>query len=660
MPTVTKRVYPTATISTQKKDYVIASTGTVATNGSYNIIDLVFDISNFKAADTCKLVLSLSSATVTNVGVGIDSSKIQKYIQIDSSIKSYTATFGTLGGEKEIDSTGIAYLINNNTLHVYIDARIFSYNGDDPSNMQNLCTINLVANLGSSYIEYSVLEPQISDFTVTGDSIDSDVVCTWVQADVDSWVLQAIQNGVVAVTKTGTTTTTCAITAGELTSGGNTIFKLTATKNTNSIVESKVVNLNYTQVTITSLEPSNVNKLRTNPIAVTFSGENITSWSLQAKQNGIVKYTAAGTTERTSTILANVFDNGTVTLELTVTYSGVAYSNTASRTVTFTAYGKPTKPTLVVQAIYNTPKPLFTWANNLEQVAYKLKINTTTELVLDTGELYGTDSQHYCTTRLENNTDYTVTLNIKNQYGEWSDDEVKSFSTIYSELEPPQFNIYADNNNACIVLTIESNEDVDFAYHEVWRREATETWERVANNVGRIETVKDFECASNIAYEYKITAVSMSDTYSDSLIKSCMCSFADTHISIANTTNSVLLNMDVSDKVTYKDDINFISLDGIEKPKSYSGKINYGVIGINCLVEKDTHDKLKAYKNEPLLLMRDGLGLKMYGRLHNFNAQRFTFETYNVSFTFTETYNEEVNLNVSDESKSYEFVDRNW
>ena len=509
------------------------------------------------------------------------------------------------------------------------------------------------------HIEIECIEPEVNDLQVTGDSTDGNVVVSWNGIDVKNWTLNAILNGVVIASKTGTSENSSTFTQGTFTQSGNYYFKLIAT---NGISKEFTVNktINTVSPTVLNLEPSNVGKLRNNPIDVTFTGENISSWSLEVKQNGVVKHSDSGSTSRLSTIQANVLSNGQATITLTATYNGVGYTTTTTQTSTFDVYGKPEKPILNIQSEYMTPKPVFYWSSS-EQVAWRVVVSNGNVDVIDTGEQYGDSNSYKPSEPLENNTIYTIKVSIKNQYDLWSDYSTSTFMVSFSELAQPQFTLYTDSENAMNILVIESQEDTNFYKHIVYRREKGESsWLQIADNIGRIQTVSDCECAASVMYEYKVTAVSSIEGHTDSEIKSIACNFHNTHISIANTTDKVILNMDVETDVNNYDSITFEQYDGQDKPDSSDSGYNYAVVAINAEVDNDTYKALMRYWKEPLLCLRDRSGLLLYGRISQPSTNFKCYGLYNISFTFTECYNEGVELNAMDEYRYCYFIERTW
>lgn len=508
------------------------------------------------------------------------------------------------------------------------------------------------------FIEIEVTEPEISNISISGSSTDDIVTASWDSTDVVEWNLNVSLDNAQIATASGTSDKTATFSVGTFTQSGEYEFKLTAI---NGCTKEYIVNhtINTVSPIISNVEPSNVNMLRTSTIPITFTGTNIDSWSLAVEQTRVTKHTDSGTTGRTSTIQPNVLSNGTAIISITATHNGTGYTTTTTKEVTFTAYGKPEAPTLNISTSYSTPKPLLQWIDSSEQVAYRVVINHGEEVVSDVSA-YGNDSAYQVTDLLLNNNIYSVSVYIKNQYDLWSDPVSASFSISFAELESPVFTLYNDDDNAMNVLVIESPVSEEFYYHEVYRREKdTTTWSKIADNVNRVQTIKDNECRSNTLYEYKVSAVSSLGTYTDSEIKECSCNFHNTHINVANSDQKVILNMEVSSDVTYEDDINFEVYDGINKPGSSSGLLDYATLSISCQLKEADFYKIMAFWKESLLCIRDASGLLLYGRISK-PKYSYYLGRYQTSFTFTETYNEGVNMNGNDESRFNCFIESEW
>lgn len=644
MPNVTKKIYGTAIYNSQVKDYVIASSGTVATNGDFNIIELHFDISTISSADVARMIIAVTKASVTNVGSTIDSSKIQKFIEAQSAAKTYLYnSFSTGDISLTLNSDGIGYLIENNLLKVYIDARILSYGGNPPSTMSTLCRLTINVDESSSYIECTTVEPVITSFLVEGNSIDSNIVCTWQQEDVDNWTLEVLQSNIVIATRTGTTISGCTFLPGDIVSGGNTTFRLTASKGTNYKVVSQDVNLLFTQVKIINVEPDGVAQRRDSNIILSFTGNNITSYSIVAKQLGIAKFSQSGTNESgltnfSFTMVSNLFENGEVEIVVEANYVGTNYQNNDSMTAKFNVYGNPSIPIITAEQEYSTPFPTIYIAESDSYVSYILEIDG-----IEQSERYGNITEFTPSEPLGNEEYHTIKLKVKNQYQLWSSYARCTFFVSYSSVEEPQINVYANERKACIIINCESGEQENFRNHSILRKE-NGTWREIAKELERIDTYEDSTCASQNDYEYKARAYDVYGGFKDSKIKKCSCQFEKTMLSIPFTDISVQIEYyksesDVQKPITYNTSKSYVEVCGLSVPKLKNTTLKYRVLPINVVFK--TKEKLEEFlklENEDILLFRDKNGEKMYCSMSITTTQNMSRYYKGITITLTECY----------------------
>ncbi len=508
------------------------------------------------------------------------------------------------------------------------------------------------------YIEIEYIEPKISNFTISGSSIDSNIVCTWEAEDIETWEVQAIQNNIIVSKITGTSETTCTFPIGTFSNSGTTQFKIVGYGSGNSIEDIQTVDLIQTVPQIIAIEPNGVLKLLTNPIDIEFTGTNITSFVMNVYQNNINKFTFSGTTERKATVIANVFSSGTVTIEIVAKYVCAYYETSTTRSVTFTAYGPPPNPILNIESTYNTPFPLIKWSSS-EQLSYQIKIDT-----LDTGEIYSNDKMYQVNEALTNYTYYAVSLRIKNQYNLWSEWVTSTIYIDFAELSQPEFNIYADTEQACIVINIQSPEDVNFCYHEVYRRESN-VWVKIATDIERIGEYKDFACASNITYDYKVRAITTVGGYTDSLIKEMQCNFKGNILSVPFTdvTFNVIHSKEetgIQKSTSLLVDRKFVVYCGCEKPKETRGLTKYRQFSLSTTF-KTLEDYLEFEKltSERVVLFRDNKGTKAYCSLAitGITDEKTFYAT--VDLSLTEVYYKEGDYSEA-ESRPLRFIDEEW
>lgn len=308
---------------------------------------------------------------------------------------------------------------------------------------------------------YTQYVPDINSFSRSGSSIDSNIVFNWSSADSNAWVLQAIRNGVVIATKSGTTETTTTFTPGQINQTGAFIFRLTLTNTQFGTVAVKEIDGTLTRVepSIGTLTPSDSNQNRDNVINVSWSSSNQQSYTLTIDGN-----TYTGTTATSLVIPANTLSKGVKSMTLTIKYTAAwGDVRTVSKTVTFTAYGKPAAPTLDGTTIYHTTYPTFVWTSS-EQVAYQIIIKNSLDLtILDTGTITSTAKQYTSTVGLQNNATYTLQLRVRNSFDLWSDYSTKTITRIEPSIVALEPNGVNQNKDLPITISWVSTNQQTFS-----------------------------------------------------------------------------------------------------------------------------------------------------------------------------------------------------
>ncbi|MGM9543816.1 MAG: hypothetical protein ACI3T9_02405 [Romboutsia timonensis] len=494
------------------------------------------------------------------------------------------------------------------------------------------------------YIEIDIYEPAASDFIVVGSSIDSNIECTWISEDVTSWKVEVIQNGIVKSTKAGTTEEIATFNIGDITSTGETTFKLTVYYDETFKEYTQNVSLTGTQVKISSIEPNSIPQKLYNPIDIKVIGENMTNVVIECVQNGVTKYSDTISNNLldtvTSTVLANTFTSGTVTLKVTATYQGTYYSNTTTQTVTFTAYGPPKTPVLDAQSEYATPSPLISWILDSEQIEYEVTLNGV--IVKD---VYSSKINSYQCVDLSNNTYNTIKVRIKNSYNEWSDYAISTFLVSFAELEQPLIHAYSDVQNTCITIVFSSVEQNQFLKHAIYRKKSTETtWQKIKDNLSRESKYSDYCCGSGINYDYKVRALSSIGTFRDSEIVQASVIFSNRVLSVPGEdifielTGFETINDSLAD-IAFNSNSSYLGICGLTVPKRVSSTQKYKSFSCKCCFEtQEAYENFLALEEKEILLYRDGKGEAFYCTIQ-ITGTTDSLEYYKyISFVVTETY----------------------
>lgn len=499
-------------------------------------------------------------------------------------------------------------------------------------------------------IEIAETVPSISSLSVVGTSIDENITCNFEIVDCDFWKIEAIISGETVAYKTGTFERTCVFNVGEISSYGNCKFKLTAFYSENSVTQSEDVVLTGTQVSIVDLEPNGINQLKTSNINISFSGTNISTYSIYAKQDGIVKWSKEGTSSDGTVVegvqkfsfsmVKNLFSTGNVTLELTCNYVGPYYSNTAKETATFLVYGAPSAPTIVAQETYTTPTPEILFSCTESYISYQVEIDGTVST-----ETYGSPNKYRCDV-LENNKTHIFKVRVKNQYQLWSEWSIVNFLVSYTELQTPIINAYAEN--ASIVINIESPSQVRFHYHSVLRSEDGLNWTVIATDLVIIDTFKDSTVASGVEYIYKARAVDVDGGIKDSDFIRCTCNFRHTVLSVPFTNTSVVLkyyadqSSGAERKIGKDNEHTYFDVCGLTLPKAQVRKKKTKTMQLNIAFKtKAAYEEFTNLEDEEVILFRDKRGIKMYCDMVITEEQYMQSYYKAVSATFNEIYYKE-------------------
>lgn len=479
--------------------------------------------------------------------------------------------------------------------------------------------------------------PVISDFLIDGTNIDSPIVCTFTLADTTSWIVQAILNDNVVDFKSGTIANTCTFNSGDLRVKGDYTFKLIASNKYASVESIKAITLTRNEPTIIGLEPDNVPQNINKQINLSWTTQNQQSYKLTA---GGITYN--GTTATSLLLPSNTLTSGTKTMTLTITYtSSWGEVMTATKTVTFLAFGNPPNPILDGTTIYNTALPTFTWTSS-EQVAYELKVrNSDSQDIEASGEVISSATQYTSTIALENSSTYTVLLRIKNQYNLWSEWVSKVFNTSFVVPNKPTLTLVATNNSS-IIISFNVEYSSEFNRAEIWRKTANTDWIRLAYNLDNTFSYED-KYVGDETYYYKVRAIGVnggiaeSDTLSETL--GSISPIKDFHLTnVENFKDNVILIGNPSAKLTNNRKIVSTVFAGSKAPKIDKGETNYKSMSLSFTVEEDTYEKLlEVIDNADVLLYRDGRGRKFYCQVSSYPSVNYdTGGCLGISFSIVE------------------------
>lgn len=399
----------------------------------------------------------------------------------------------------------------------------------------------------------------------------------------------------------------------------------------------KIYRLVDTRPTITSLEPDSVAQNIDNPITISWSSAGQETFTLDA--NGTV---FSGGAEKSIVIPANTFRKGTNTIKLALRNSTAELAERI-KTVTFTGYGKPSAPVFDSQTIYNTARPTFAWTCD-EQVSYAIAILKGSQIVKTTGEVTTSEKTYTVDTNLQNNTEYTIKLKVKNDRGLWSDEVTKNITISFGgTLKPATLSIFASNRGA-VTINVSNPTNAAFDYCEIFRKTKHETkWRRIASKVPREVAINDSLLASNTEYEYKVVSYDKQGGSVESEIKTAKIEVPEIEFidldSMQDINRGYGLEADAPFKTQRVRDKKLLKFEGLTAPVVEIGETDYRVLSF-ALAFKNYAD-YKAFEEAAdkaaVLLFRSPQGHLIYGQVTGWGDESIEAVGHvTVGFTFTE------------------------
>ena len=623
MPQATKKIYPTITGQTtisSSEGYTIynrynVNTDKVAYQTTNNLMKLTYDTSIIKNVINAKVVTRIERVRKRATESWPVKVHALLYCNELSYSKEFSETSAGYNNEISLNTEALSVLESSNSLTLMAGTNAtYTLLYEINSERWLVDVYFAMGNVEGNYIECVCIEPSITEFSVNGTSIDSQIVCSWTQEDVENWEVQAIQNNVVVASKTGTNATSCIFNAGELNKGGSTTFKLIAKYGEVSVEESTTVELSYTQAKATLIDIPGTTINIDKKFTIAWVSENQTSFELTVDGK-----TYTGTTEKSITLPANTISKGIKTISLTVNFKNAYYSNSSTISTTFTAYGKPSAPVITNKSIVNSALPCITWTSS-DQVAYLVTIKKLIETIETSGEILSQAKYYQVINALENNTSYKVTVKVKNQYGLWSNEAEFEFSTQFTVPNTPVITAIADTTNGAIILNVSTNveDDTEYKNTEIWKREPLGEWKRMAYNLSSDDAWSDFYVGNEVEYEYKARNIGQTGGISES----------DVIVASTVVKGYTLYNVeDLESKLVFKYDVeitpklitNIVTnlFAGANAPQTSTD----GTMYWNCLISFKTTERndifklIKLMKSSKVLLFKDCRGHKYFGNI---------------------------------------------
>ena len=251
---------------------------------------------------------------------------------------------------------------------------------------------------------------------------------------------------------------------------------------------------------------------------------------------------------------------------------------------------------------------------------------------------------------LINNTQYTARVRVRSEDGLWSDWAENPFFTSFTT--PPQPIIEITSTNSEIgSITIEITnplplpEEPNVVSNTLLRRQQGGEWVRIGVAIIPDGTFVDYTPASNVVYEYQLTAQGDNGTSMDSVPVIGSVAVEETLLSLSND-NSVYVKLQRIQKRSFSLDFggSEMKYKGRSKPVTEFSEMTLNDFGVEFKIAFNEYDKLlEVVGSKQTLLYRDKRGRKSYVTCSGLGIEDIMIDKYVIQLPLSEVYyNEEV------------------
>lgn len=499
-------------------------------------------------------------------------------------------------------------------------------------------------NSASASFSGTSISPTVNSLQIDQTEPRLPIKFSWVATNQTDYRAEIVQGEILKANLTGGAVASANIPPNILTDGEFTI-NLYINNTVNGISTTAQISKNFIakigRPLITSLEPDKINNNVNLPILCTWNALNQETYTLKLKQNNIVLKSYSGTTAQELNIPADTFKLGECVLELTASNTINGTIATSKRESSFLGYGRPSIPIFSEQTVFNKALPLFKWTANA-QISYKFSISKDSQLIEESGEVISTVSEYQSKIALENNSEYTIKVQTKNQFGLWSYVAEKTITVSYTQLTKPNFDLIPDSEGG-ILINLDIEEEGGFSGAEIWRKEEYESsFKRLAINMGFKGQWTDYTIAASRTYYYKVVSKTLDGGRTESDIKSSKANISNFHfVNIEDTPRKLILKRNAKVSVTNIKDVALFMFAGRQAPVIQKGETDYNSFEMSFELDNQELALLEYIDDKSnVVLYRDGRGRKAYGLITSNIGKSpvpSNLKRTIVNFTFTET-----------------------
>lgn len=348
-----------------------------------------------------------------------------------------------------------------------------------------------------------------------------------------------------------------------------------------------------------------------------------TKYSIQYKVEGgsypgtpQVNETVSGTSSHS--FAAETFTNGTTYKYQVKTWGAYSTGSAWSAEKTFYCADIPigtiTSPTSASD--YATSLLTMTWSfTGTSQVEFLAKLYDSNDTLLETQSLASSNETVNFTTLLLNNSIYTVTLQVKDSTGLWSEETSTEFNTSFAVPPTPSFVLTSDETNGTVNIAITNpspeDEEIEAITNNVYRSTDGINYYLILENIGLNTSVTDYIPIIGVPCYYIIESVSATPTVAqavnDYVTLTCLGLYFIN--SGENYLNYVTLNQnaELTDKVERETVLQ--KFEGRSYPVKYQSEILSQELSFSCdILIADLEDVKAIVQSSDDLFFRDHSG----------------------------------------------------
>jgi len=242
---------------------------------------------------------------------------------------------------------------------------------------------------------------------------------------------------------------------------------------------------------------------------------------------------------------------------------------------------------------------------------------------------------------LANNTEYSIYLRVRSETGFWSDWDEVTFRTSFTPPNQAEVELYVDDDNGSITVSIRNPDPTDVSVpnvvrNEVYRRvDGTREFLKIANQVAPDSYFVDHTPASGLNYEYMVRSWGDNGTYMDSIPHSGTVTFLHTYLMLASDPESrIRLMYNPSRSIKKAVERTLMKFSGRKDRVAEYGEFEEKDLDLSFTVRslEDVYKMEALIDARETLLYRDGRGRRHFVSIGSLQINEAGINRYEISF----------------------------